>query len=125
MSPISTYDVKDCYGPLVLRVLRCYVGFVVETSLHSLTTPNVMKLFASKFYQTLLFNVATIAAVVVGVSQFAIRAYKENNGNEKVRKMMQTLLHFVDAIVEQGLVMFADPVTVPVQQQSTKRVKVA
>lgn len=84
-----------------------------------------MKLFATRFYQTLIFNLATIAAIVVGVSQFAIRAYKENNGNEKMRRMMQTVLHFVEIIVDKGLVLFAEPVTVPVQQQSTKRAKVA
>jgi F0F1-type ATP synthase membrane subunit a len=84
-----------------------------------------MKLFTEKFIQTLMFNVATIAAIVVGLCQFAVRAYNENNGNEKVRKVMQTVLQFVDTIVEHGKVVFADPVTVPVQQQSIKRAKVA
>ena len=82
-----------------------------------------MKLFAYKFTQTLMFNVATIAAIVVAVCQFPVRAYNDNNGNEKVRKMIQTLLTFVDTLVEQGKVYFADPVTVPVQQGSTKRAK--
>jgi hypothetical protein len=82
-----------------------------------------MKLFADKFTQTLVFNVATIAAIVVGIVQFAIRAYNENNGNEKVRKVMQTVLQFVDTLIEQGKVYFADPVTVPVQQASIKRAK--
>lgn len=81
-----------------------------------------MKLFSDKFIQTLVFNVATIAAIVVGLVQFGIRAYKENNGNEKVRKVMQTLLAFVDAIVEHGKVYFADP-AVAVEQVSTKRTK--
>jgi hypothetical protein len=81
-----------------------------------------MKLFASKFYQTLVFNVATICAIVVGIVQFAVRAYKENNGNEKVRKMMQTVLRFIDTIVEQGEVFFADPVpVVKVAQKTAKR----
>ena len=80
-----------------------------------------MKLFASKFIQTLMFNIATITAIVVGTVQFAVRAYKENNGDEKVRKVMQTVLQFVDTIVEQGKVVFADPV--PVAQVSTKRTK--
>ena len=51
-----------------------------------------MKLFATKFYQTLILNVATIAAIVAGTLQFLVRAYKENNGPEKVRKVMQTVL---------------------------------
>ncbi len=85
-----------------------------------------MKLFADKFIQTLIFNVATIAAIVVGIVQFAVRAYKENNGNEKVRKVMQTVLAFVDTLVEQGKVYFAEPaapaVTVgKVAQKTTKR----
>jgi sensor domain CHASE-containing protein len=58
-----------------------------------------MKLFASKFYQTLVLNVATIAAIVVGLVQFAVRAYNENNGEEKTRKVMQTVLQFVDTII--------------------------
>lgn len=81
-----------------------------------------MKLFASKFTQTLLFNVATIAAIVMGIVQFAVRAYNENNGNEKVRKVMQTVLQFVDTLVEYGKVYFAEP-TVTVEQVSTKRTK--
>jgi hypothetical protein len=81
-----------------------------------------MKLFASKFYQTLVYNVATIAAIFMGIVQFGIRAYKQNNGNEKVRKVMQTVLAFVDTIVEHGKVYFADPVPVAkVAQRTAKR----
>ena len=72
----------------------------------------IMKLFASKFYQTLIFNVATISAIVVGIIQFAVRSYKENNGTERIRKMIQTVLLFVENIVESGKVYFADPVPV-------------
>jgi hypothetical protein len=46
-----------------------------------------MKLFVSKFIQTLLFNVATLAAIVVGIVQFAVRSFNENNGKERVRKV--------------------------------------
>lgn len=83
-----------------------------------------MKLFADKFIQTLLFNVATIAAIVVGIAQFAIRAYNENNGNEKVRKVMQTVLQFVDTLVEYGKVYFAEPAApVTVQKVAQKTAK--
>ena len=58
-----------------------------------------MKLFASKFYQTLIFNVATISAIVVGIIQFAVRSYKENNGTERIRKMIQIVLKFINRIV--------------------------
>jgi len=77
------------------------------------------------FIDTLIVNVATIAAIVVGLCQFLIRSYNENNGNEKVRKVMQTVLRFVDTLIQHSKVFFADPVTVPVQQQSSKRARVA
>ncbi len=62
-----------------------------------------MKLFASKFYQTLILNVATIAAIIVGIVQFAVRAYKENNGNEKLRRFAIIVLNFIDNVVNLGL----------------------
>jgi len=85
-----------------------------------------MKLFANKFIQTLILNLATIAAIVAGLYQFAVRSYKENNGSEKTRKVMQTVLQFVDNIVEHGKVYFAEPApaVVPpakVAQRRTKR----
>jgi hypothetical protein len=82
-----------------------------------------MKLFASKFYQTLVFNVATIAAIVVGIVKFGIRAYNDNNGNEKTRKVMQTVLAFVDTLVQYGKVYFAEPapVVVPVRKVAQRR----
>jgi hypothetical protein len=78
-----------------------------------------MKLFASKFYQTLVLNVATIAAIVVGLYQFAVRAYDENQGPEKTRKVIQTVLQFVNAIVTQ-LQAVVD-IDVPVEKESTTR----
>lgn len=60
-----------------------------------------MKEFTDKFIQTLVYNVATIAAIVVAIVQFMIRAYKENNGTENVRKVTVTVLAFVDNILDQ------------------------
>jgi hypothetical protein len=81
-----------------------------------------MKLFASKFYQTLILNVATIAAIVVGIVQFLVRAYKENNGAQKTRKVIQTVLQFVDKIVSQLLPLVdTDVPVVEVAQKTTKR----
>jgi hypothetical protein len=82
-----------------------------------------MKLFASKFYQTLVFNIATIAAIVVGLYQFAVRTFNENNGQEKIRKMMQTVLQYIDTLVNYGKVYFEDPAPVTVARVSTKRTK--
>ena len=56
------------------------------------------------FVDTLVKNVATIAAVVVGVVQFLIRSFNENNGSEKVRAATLQFLKFVDALVELGKV---------------------
>ena len=57
-----------------------------------------MKDFTSKFTQTLLFNLATIAAIVVAIVQFAIRAFNENNGNEKTRKVIIQVLHWINTL---------------------------
>lgn len=81
-----------------------------------------MKIFTNKFIQTLIFNVATISAIVVGIVQFADRAYKENNGKEKIRNVMQTVLKFVDKIV--GDLQYQLNTGVPVvkvAQKTTKR----
>jgi len=81
-----------------------------------------MNLFASKFYQTLVLNVATIAAIVVGLYQFAVRAYDENQGPEKTRKVIQTVLQFVNAIVTQlQAVVDTDVPVVKVAHKTTKR----
>jgi len=80
-----------------------------------------MKLFVTKFYQTLILNVATIAAIVVGTLQFLVRAYKENNGPEKVRKVMQTVLKFVNTIV--GDLQYQLNTSVPVTKVAQSRPK--
>jgi hypothetical protein len=82
-----------------------------------------MKLFASKFYQTLILNVATIAAIVVGIVQFAVRSFNESNGTEKTRKVIQTVLVFINTNTERLMVQLTEP-TVPVvkvAQKTTKR----
>jgi len=60
-----------------------------------------------------------IAAIVVGLVQFAVRAYHENNGPEKTRKVIQTVLQFVDTIVQKLQAQF--DIDVPVGQVSTTR----
>jgi hypothetical protein len=81
-----------------------------------------MKLFAAKFYQTLILNVATIAAIVVGIVQFAVRSFNDNNGAEKTRKVIQTVLRFVDTIVSKLQAQLdTDVPVVKVAQKTTKR----
>jgi len=49
------------------------------------------------FVDTLVKNVATIAAIFVGVSQFLIRAFNENDGANKVRKFINQTLFLVNS----------------------------
>ena len=58
-----------------------------------------MKNFTNTFMKTLVFNVATICAIIVGLITFAIKAFNENNGAEKVRNFTLTVLDFVDDII--------------------------
>ena len=88
------------------------------------TNPNIMKTFTQSFVNTLVFNVATIAAIVVGVVQFAVRAYNENNGNQKVREFTLSVLRFVDSLISKFETQLQEPVvqkTAPVARKSSKR----
>jgi len=78
------------------------------------------------FIDTLIYNVATIAAIVVGVSQFLIRAWNENNGTQKTRKVIQTVLAFIDTLIDRSKVYFAESeaaAAVPVAPLPTKSPK--
>jgi F0F1-type ATP synthase membrane subunit a len=68
-----------------------------------------------------VFNVATIAAIVVGTVLFLVRSFKENNGPERVRKMMQTVLKFVNTIV--GDLQYQLNTGVPVEKVAQRRTK--
>lgn len=52
----------------------------------------------SEGLQTVLFYVATICGAVVGVVQFSVRAFNDNNGAEKVRNFTLTVLTFINNI---------------------------
>jgi hypothetical protein len=75
-----------------------------------------MQDYYKNFYQTLIFNVATISAIVVGVFQYAVRAFNENNGKEKVRNFILMVLKFGQSKLETPEV-----VTVEVNQPARKR----
>lgn len=78
------------------------------------------------FIETLIYNLATIAAIVVGLSQFLIRAFVDNNGADKTRKVMQTVLRFVDTLIERSKVYLAESeaaAAVPVAPLPTKTPK--
>jgi hypothetical protein len=89
-----------------------------------------MKLFVSKFYQTLVVNVATICAIVVGIVKFGIRAYNDNNGNEKIRKVTIRVLFFVNTLTSKVYASLSHELpevveTVPVAKVAQRRAKVA
>lgn len=74
------------------------------------------------FIDTLIYNLATIAAIVVGVCQYLIRAFVNNNGAYKTRKVMQTVLRFVDTSVDKLMPLVdTDVPDVEVAQKKTKR----
>jgi hypothetical protein len=58
--------------------------------------------FYWKFVDTFVKNIATISAIIVGVSLFLIRAFNENDGREKVRTATLQFLKFVDTLIEFG-----------------------
>ena len=72
------------------------------------------------FVDTLVKNVATIAAIVVGVVQFFIRSFNENNGREKVRIATLQFLKFVDTLIEFGKAQLAPAVVVEQPATVTK-----
>jgi hypothetical protein len=73
--------------------------------------------FYWKFVDTLVYNVATICAIIVGVTQFAIRAFNENNGKEKVRNLTIEVLNKIDTAIEFGK---SNLETAPVKVTKTK-----
>jgi hypothetical protein len=83
--------------------------------------------FYWKFVDTLVKNIATISAVVVGVSLFLIRAFNENNGSEKVRTVTLQFLKFVDTLIEFAKVQLSpaevteQPQVVPVTAAKTRK----
>lgn len=110
-------------------LLSCHTTFVVEEfstlTSHPITTMKTANSFYWTFVDTLIINVATIAAIVVGVCQFLIRAFNENNGPEKVRKVMQTVLRYVATFTVYATAAVADPAPVPVRKVAQKRAKPA
>lgn len=83
-----------------------------------------MQDYSQKFYQTLILNVATICAIIVGTFQFAVRSFNDNNGKEKVRqftlqvvKFMNTFLEVFESKLESVEV---SPVSIP---QTTKKIR--
>lgn len=119
-------DFKVAQDPLINIPRGVMFISWLRNSLHKPPTPNVMKLFAHKFIQTLMYNLATIAAIVVGLCQFAVRAWNENNGTQKTRKVIQTVLAFIDTLIDRSKVYFAESeaaAAVPVAQVATKSPK--
>ena len=79
--------------------------------------------FYWKFIDTFVKNIATISAIIVGVSQFLIRAFNENDGREKVRVATLQFLKFVDTLIEFGKAQLspADVVEQPATVTKTRK----
>jgi len=60
-----------------------------------------MQEYYQNFYKTLVLNVATISAIIVGIVSFMVRSFNENDGKEKVKKISLTVLAFINKIVAQ------------------------
>ncbi len=58
-----------------------------------------MQEYYQNFYKTLVLNIATISAIIVGVVSFAVRSFNENNGLDKVRQVMLTVLDKLDHLI--------------------------
>ncbi len=58
--------------------------------------------FYWKFVDTLVYNVATICGIIVGVSQFLINSFNENDGATQVRKFITQVLFFVNGLTSKA-----------------------
>lgn len=56
------------------------------------------QVYTSRFIQVLIYNVATIAAVVVGIFQFLVRAWNENECGQKVKAVINKILRFIPGV---------------------------
>lgn len=56
----------------------------------------------NKFTQTLILNVATISAIIVGVFLYFYRGYKNNDGNRKIIKFTKQTLDVVETVVNKA-----------------------
>jgi hypothetical protein len=80
------------------------------------------------FIDTLIYNIATLAAIVVGVSQFLIRAWNENNCSAKVRQFLIQTLRLINAstaLIYENLnhEVPAEPAPVTVRKVAQRRTK--
>jgi hypothetical protein len=58
-----------------------------------------MQEYYKTFTKTLVLNVATISAIIVGIVSFMVRSFNENNGKEKVRNVTLTVLDKIDLMI--------------------------
>lgn len=53
------------------------------------------QLYKSRFIQILIYNVVTIAAIIVGIFKFSVRAWNENDCEQKVKEVINTVLQVI------------------------------
>lgn len=80
-----------------------------------------LEIKSNRFIQTLIYNVATICAVIVAVFQFCSRKYRENNMNEKIRKFTHYTLNVADSMIEKAKESTADVPVLEVARATTSK----
>lgn len=83
-----------------------------------------MQEYYQNFFKTLVLNIATISAIIVGVVSFAVRSFNENQGSEKVRGFILTVLNkieYISAYIKGQIV----PLRLPQQYNDVPDVEVA
>jgi uncharacterized membrane protein len=54
--------------------------------------------YTNQFIQVLIYNVVTITAVVVGIFQFIVRSWNENELGQKLKEVINKILRFIPIV---------------------------
>lgn len=77
-----------------------------------------------KYIQITIYYSVTICAIIIGTVQYMISAFNNNNGAEKVRNIIKTILVFMNTIIAQVLTNFdTDVPPVEVAQMPLKKTR--
>jgi hypothetical protein len=66
--------------------------------LFSTSDTTMQIILSNKYVQLVAYWAVTIAAVIVGISQFVYRGWTENNVNELIRSFLYQLSTFVEKV---------------------------
>jgi uncharacterized membrane protein len=54
--------------------------------------------YTNRFIQVLIYNIVTITAVVVGIFQFIVRSWNENELGQKLKAVINKILRFIPIV---------------------------